>query len=342
MTSPADASSASTLARLTVPLTRRRLLVAAAVPWVWFIVRDLPHRWGLPWVWRLADLAAYVLPVAALVVALLAVVVGRPRVTAAVVTVSWLVFGAVATVGPWRSQAQPGPVDGISIAFANLLLTNVDPSVASRLAELDVDVIITTETNGDQYRELVERLGPPAAVGGDEAACTLIGPGDCTSLNVWSRLPVSVEGDQSAANTARGLRLVVTPPAGDPIAIYAVHPAAPSPFGVGAGRSSFVAHRHAIEALRDALLDDERPAVLVGDLNLSDRQPGYRHLTRELRDAMRVERVGPTSLKSYLRPLLLRIDHLLVTPDLCSRDARRFTVPGSDHRGVTATVGRCR
>jgi hypothetical protein len=59
-----------------------------------------------------------------------------------------------------------------------------------------------------------------------------------------------------------------------------------------------------------------------------------------LTDAMRSGWTGPTSVTQW-RLLLLRIDHLLVGPRWCGDASRRFELPGSDHDGVTATVGPC-
>ena len=82
--------------------------------------------------------------------------------------------------------------------------------------------------------------------------------------------------------------------------------------------------------------------VLVGDLNSTDRGRDYRLLVDDTRltDAMRDGWAGPTSVTRW-RPLLLRIDHLMVGPGWCGDAARRFALPRSDHDGVTATVGPC-
>ena len=85
----------------------------------------------------------------------------------------------------------------------------------------------------------------------------------------------------------------------------------------------------------------DTPTVLVGDLNLSDRQALYRDIAAEWRDVMRSGDVGPTGLGLVTRPLLLRIDHLFTSHDLCSTDPRRLHLPGSDHRGLMARIGPC-
>jgi endonuclease/exonuclease/phosphatase family metal-dependent hydrolase len=87
---------------------------------------------------------------------------------------------------------------------------------------------------------------------------------------------------------------------------------------------------------------EQLPAVVVGDLNLSDRAEGYRIITRSMRDAMRAGSwPGDTYRLHVWRALLLRIDHMFVPNGWCAADAGTFEVPGSDHRGIEATVGPC-
>jgi hypothetical protein len=72
------------------------------------------------------------------------------------------------------------------------------------------------------------------------------------------------------------------------------------------------------------------------------RRPDYRLLVdgAGLTDAMRDGWAGPTSVTTW-RAFLLRIDHLLVGPGWCGDAPRRFALPGSDHDGITATIGPC-
>jgi endonuclease/exonuclease/phosphatase (EEP) superfamily protein YafD len=56
---------------------------------------------------------------------------------------------------------------------------------------------------------------------------------------------------------------------------------------------------------------------------------------------MRAKRAGPTYVAALWRPFLLRIDHVFVPRDWCSAAPERFTLHGSDHRGVAVDVGPC-
>jgi endonuclease/exonuclease/phosphatase (EEP) superfamily protein YafD len=96
---------------------------------------------------------------------------------------------------------------------------------------------------------------------------------------------------------------------------------------------------------RESLLTSARaegvPVVVAGDFNTSDRSRAYRRLTSRFRDAMRSRRAGPTYVSALWRPFLLRIDHIFVAKDWCSTSPQRFTLSGSDHRGLAVDVGPC-
>jgi endonuclease/exonuclease/phosphatase (EEP) superfamily protein YafD len=320
----------------------RMMVLPAAVlgPWSWYLWRDLGGGLDGWFLQTLLDLVSMFLPVLCAGAAVAFLVAARSRRSWLLATASWIVFAMIATVAPWQAQSRPAPTDPIRIVYANLFLSNGSSTAADVLAAADADLVITAETNGTRYLDLRSRLGEPLISTGDEGGCSLDGPAECGSLNVWSRLPAVVAGDQTAAERARGVRLEVTGPSG-PVVVYAVHAEGPAPFGVGAGRASFAKHRDVLGGLLDAAKSEATATIVVGDLNLSDRQSGYRDFTRTLHDAMRRERAGPTGMKWYLRPLFLRIDHLFVPRDWCSSDARRFSVPGSDHRGIVAEVGPC-
>jgi len=83
------------------------------------------------------------------------------------------------------------------------------------------------------------------------------------------------------------------------------------------------------------------PVVIAGDFNTPDRSRGYRRLTGRFRDAMRSRWAGPTYIGTLWKPFLLRIDHVFVPRDWCSAHAVRFTLHGSDHRGLAVDVGPC-
>ena len=97
-----------------------------------------------------------------------------------------------------------------------------------------------------------------------------------------------------------------------------------------------------VERLGDRVASERVPVVVAGDLNSADRAPDYRALVARggLIDAMRAGWAGPTSVGKW-QPLLVRIDHVLVSAGWCGDGPRRFHIPGSDHVGVTVSIGPC-
>lgn len=293
-----------------------------AVPWVWFLVRDLS-----PYL----DVAAIVLPVvvAGVVVATAAVSAVRRRASVLRTTASWLLFGLVAIVGPWVPRPMPPPRQRLRVVSANVLGANKTPAAAVRdLTRRRADVVVVEELK--PIVDAALRANFPFAVTGPLG----------TGVGVYAKVPLTSLGPPPAlARGGRGMRVRVAGPDG-PFVLYALH--LPRIWSHPSGSFEVTApnQRRLIESLvRDTRLE-RLPVVIAGDLNASDRGGGYRRLVRHRRDAMRDGFAGPTSRK--WRWFLVRIDHLLVPPGWCSTAAHRFTVRGSDHRGIEATIGRCR
>jgi len=93
--------------------------------------------------------------------------------------------------------------------------------------------------------------------------------------------------------------------------------------------------RSAAELVRAA----DGPVVLLGDLNLSPGSPVFARLLGDagLRDAMKDSRWQPTWAVGFW-PLALRIDHVLVSSDLCVERAEVGPPVESDHRPVIARL----
>ena len=299
--------------------------LAVAAPWSWFVVRD----WG-----DLADAAAIGLPVvtvAALGLLLFVALVARPIRRASLLSAaSVLAVGLVAVVAPWTPERAPAPTSPVRVTAANVFLENPRPAeaAASILAQ-DAGVVISIET-GAQIRAVLDAAYPYAASTGD---------GDGLAEVIHARWPITGAGPLQGDLAPYGLRAVVERPEGR-LVVYAVH--LPRPWFDNTRYSqTLTVHRALVAQLHDLVEKEVLPTVVGGDLNLVDRTSGYRQLDASLRDAVRSEWTGPTSLKRRLRFLLGRIDHIFVTDEWCARDGARYTVPGSDHRAVTAAVGPC-
>ena len=123
---------------------------------------------------------------------------------------------------------------------------------------------------------------------------------------------------------------------GTPFVLYAVHALNPL------HDTSFTDQRRFTDELLAAIARERRPVVVAGDFNMSDRVVSYREMDDALTDAMRADVAGRTTyVGGWWSPVLLRIDHVFVSPAWCAADPATFTVTGSDHRGVEVAVGPC-
>lgn len=85
--------------------------------------------------------------------------------------------------------------------------------------------------------------------------------------------------------------------------------------------------------------DSDLPVILLGDLNLTPDSPVFTRLLDEsgLRDVVSGRRWRPT-WQAGVWPLALRIDHVLVSPQLCVEAVEVGPSIGSDHRPVIARL----
>ena len=301
--------------------------VAALAPWAWFALRDLGFVF---------DLIAVGLPVLLVLAALALAVLGavRRRSELAAGVVSCLLAGGVAVVGPWRAEPVPPPVKPLRIVSANVNSHNrsLDRAVADAVAQHGDLVLLIEAGKG--------KVTPPADYP------TVIRPKYSNQV-ILSRFPAQLLSRPAVwPKNFRAHRLQVEAPSG-PVIVYLAHLVRPhlGPRRIFKIRSQM----HAQTKERDSLLSAARaetvPVVLAGDFNTSDRSSGYRDLQGRFRDAMRARKAGPTfvgrSLSILWRPLLLRIDHVFMPKDWCSGRPERFTLHGSDHRGIAVDVGPC-
>lgn len=292
------------------------VVLLAALPWVWFAVRDVLGVVG--------DVIAIAIPVLAVSVAVLTLLVSWWWPRALVLGLSALLAGGVAVVGPWV-PADRGAVaaPGVTIAGANVDNT-LGPAAALRA--LPADVLVVAELPPGMDDELASTY--PHRVDNDSGT---------PSVGVFSRYPLRVL--EGSGPDLPGLRVQVDGPSG-PFVLYALHIPRPWFTTEGGYQASVSEHFEFAERIAERVRAETQPTVVVGDLNSTDRGRDYRTLVRTLDDAMLADWGAPTSVGKWL-PLLGRIDHVLVGEGWCGDDPRRTELPGSSHRAVLATVGPC-
>jgi endonuclease/exonuclease/phosphatase (EEP) superfamily protein YafD len=290
-------------------------LALAAVPWGWFLVRDL----GEP-----MDVAAFALPFVSALLALLTLGIAILSTTTrlALVTLSLLLFAVVLTVGPRLPQTTPRPIAPFRLVAANTYAHNAHPAdAAAAIAGRHPSVVVAVETR----TAVVDALD--RAFAGDDTVHVAL-------LNVFSAWPIKRLPPIPSIPKGTVIRVEIRRPA-MPFVLYVVHLQNPL------HDISFSQHAETVRRLLRAAEAESLPVVLAGDFNMSDRTSSYRLVDAAMRDAMRSHLAASTYEDGFWALLQLRIDHVFVSPQLCDADGMTFDVPGSDHEGLSVDIGRC-
>ncbi len=146
-------------------------------------------------------------------------------------------------------------------------------------------------------------------------------------------LEVKLRGVGGAADTPRARELDMEFD-GVPIRILALHPPSPTSTGKVSTRDEQLA------AVPDWAAAQDRPVVIVGDLNASP----WSHAFRPLTDSDLVNSVNGFGLQAtwpaLLGPFGVPIDHLLHSAELTTVTRRTGPSLGSEHRSVFITLAR--
>jgi endonuclease/exonuclease/phosphatase (EEP) superfamily protein YafD len=285
------------------------------------------------WLGAFGDLAVLGHPLGVMVGAPVAVgcmIAGQPA--AALVPAALALGSLVAIVLPRVPRPLSPPNRPVRLASVNLQFDSPRPADAARNAiAIGADVLVVCELTDATDALLTPAFPYRIAIDSDDHAHF--------GQAVFSRLPIDdLAMPERVAGQVHRIRV-----GGDtPFVLYSSHVPRPAlrrwrtP-----GLISFAGHRRAVDLLDRCIRAETEPAVLAGDLNLSDRASGYRTLIRGRRDVMRGRWPIATFHRhsGFWRMLSLRIDHLVVPSDWGARDGRAFDLDGSDHRGVIADIG---
>ena len=171
-----------------------------------------------------------------------------------------------------------------------------------------------------------------------------------SGMGIFSRYPVLSTALDEMAPGSCSCQAASLDFAGRPIAVLNVHPAPPSiryahPLGVGLPIGLDPGfHEESLRVILDRADAAREPLLVVGDLNLADRQPFYRVFSRQLGDAHREAGWGLgytyPSDGAYGLPLfpLARIDYVLHDRAWAASSVTVRATPGSDHRSVVADL----
>ena len=241
----------------------------------------------------------------------------------AVVWISWPTLSGLVT---------PERADGgteFTVVVQNLWFENDEPAHAvDELLARDADVLVIVEYTpahaaafesagvAERYRYRWEQAVPD-------------GPG----LAVFSTMPFSEPA--LLPMTLTGVRTVLDVQ-GHEVTLFAVHPVSPSDL------YSLPMWQRDLRELAEAIGEAGPATVVAGDLNAGSGHRRFRELLRagDLRDAQDVGGGGfvPTWPVGGRVPALLRLDHILVGPDIGVVDVVVLGPLGADHRGVEAQL----
>ena len=249
------------------------------------------------------------------------------------------------TVPPIFRASSPPNGSTLRVMTANLLVVNDDrAAVLGTILAEQPDIVGLQEVSGAMAEYLADALR-------DRYPYQTIAPSEAPDgLGILSRYPIYQEPETGWYSHVCGCQRVRITRDGQTLSFFNVHPPPPAVTYARLGRvpvpTSFSTSLSQ-EVLHAALVDlDEwpRPIVVLGDFNLSDRQPLYRELRRSLEDAHAEAGWGlvysfpSLSFEGVPDVSLVRIDYVMYDRSLVARSVRTGRMPGSDHRYVVVDL----
>ena len=289
--------------------------VGAALPWTWFLFRDLGPA---------MQLVALALPilVAAAILGLLIAAADERKLTTLLTVASVAIFGWVTVMGPKTAELGRPATDTVRVATISL------PADAPKM-----DTIVTAirQSHADVAVMVIPSKKDRVTIAGSDAfGSTVVGG----RFVVASDFPVEPLSLPKSLPRGLVLRVQVDRPDGA-FVLYAVHAddvlqgALDDPLN--------------LERLQVAALAESLPVVLAGGFGVSDRSTDYRALDQSFRDAMRS---GTDADRTVLGPiwmaLLLRTDYVFTSRSWCAENSSTFDVPTVQHAALVTSVGPCR
>ena len=298
--------------------------VASTVLW---LVPPTDDATALPASFIAYGLLAYAVVLACLLVALIRAR-RRAALAALAALTALLTAGHLAWLGPlFVTDRRPVTTEPFTVLTFNLHHGEADPFVLASLAA-QADVVVLVETTAAAQAGL-------AAHGWDERFPNAIGDPRSEGSNtaVFSRFRLGRGTLLGRSNFSQWSVAVEVPDVGL-VRLFAVHPCNPY-CGGGRWHAEHEVIRGAVAA------HGTGPLVVAGDFNAVLEQGPMRRLHRlGLRSTTDLVGAGwlPTYPASRRLPPLLPIDHVLVNDRLTATSVTAFIVPGSDHRGLLATI----
>lgn len=153
--------------------------------------------------------------------------------------------------------------------------------------------------------------------------------GNCYGIALFSKLPFAGVRTSEVSGTPFIEAIVRTNDG--PVRILSVHATSPISYAHFQRRNALLTH------LGEDIGASNMPTVLVGDLNTVHWDRAYRSFSTRS-GLLTVNGPAMRTWPSMGPIALIPLDHLMISPGLGATDVQRFTIPGSDHRGLVADV----
>jgi endonuclease/exonuclease/phosphatase (EEP) superfamily protein YafD len=251
-----------------------------------------------------------------------------------------LVLVVASTQAPlFLVDARPDAVTAVPLVVlqANLMVGHTDPAaVVALVRDNDVDVLTIEELTQSQLDGLViaglERFLPYEAARPAGAAA---------GTGIWTKHAMT-NISVLAPSTFHSIVVRTTTSTGHPVTVIAAHPRPPINGRAAVWDDELRTLRRQLEA---RALDSDDPIVVGADLNATWDTAQFRSfLGSGFDDAAELAGAGITAtyptdkvVFGVSTPPFLAVDHVLVR-GASVRSVQRVDLPGSDHRGLLATV----
>jgi endonuclease/exonuclease/phosphatase (EEP) superfamily protein YafD len=272
-------------------------------------------------------LVGYLIAFGCLVVAFLR---ARRRVALGVITVlvAVLTAGHLAWLGPFFVRDDRPP----TTPTFTLLSLNLHNGLAAPAQVIEqarqADIVVFLEATPFVITDL-------KALGWDARFPYVVGDLNTTVSDtmIFSRFPLA-DGTLLGGTSFQQWAATVTVPGLGDVGLIAAHPCNPY-----CGHDRWYSEHQLLNRAAAERLG--LPLIIAGDFNAVDEQGPMQQLKRMgLESATDVAGAGwlPTWPADRSFPPLIPIDHVLIDQDLTATAVRAFTVTGSDHRGLVATL----
>ncbi len=228
-------------------------------------------------------------------------------------------------------HAAPGRV--LTVMAVNVGFTGIEPvSLVSEVRNRNVDILALPE------------LAPLGLKALDKAGLASLLPSRATDVEwvgtgsaLFSRLPLKQVERVPGSAFYQSRAVAEVPTATGQVHLTAVHIDSPRRGHIPSWRAEL----RQLGELWQALPDDDRHTILLGDFNASADHREFRDLLATgLSDAADAAGKGltPTWPVNSPAPAFVAIDHVLVSPGIEVADFQVVTLPGTDHAAIVARL----